>query len=299
MDKVLFIVGPTASGKSAFAIKAARVLGSAVISADSMQIYKGMDIGTAKESPQTMREIKHYMIDEVDPSAEFSVAAYQEAALGYISKLVAQNKIPVVCGGTGLYINSLLYPLSFSDTNKNQALRAELNLRYDAEGGLKMWEELHSLDSGRAEKIHFNDKKRVVRALEICLADGKNSNDFQSQRFDALIIGLNAPRDVLYDRINRRVDLMFDNGLESEVKNLIASGCNFEMQSFQAIGYKEFRPYFEGTVGLEEVKESIKKNTRNYAKRQLTWFRRQDNILWFDSDETDKALETVMKTYLE
>ncbi len=299
MDKVLFIVGPTASGKSAFAIKAARVLDSAVISADSMQIYKGMDIGTAKESPQTMREIKHYMIDEVDPSAEFSVAAYQEAALGYISKLVAQNKIPVVCGGTGLYINSLLYPLSFSDTNKNQALRAELNLRYDAEGGQKMWEELHSLDSGRAEKIHFNDKKRIVRALEICLADGKNSNDFQSQRFDALIIGLNAPRDVLYDRINRRVDLMFDNGLESEVKNLIASGCNFEMQSFQAIGYKEFRPYFEGTVGLEEVKESIKKNTRNYAKRQLTWFRRQDNILWFDSDETDKALETVMKTYLE
>lgn len=300
MKKLLIIAGATATGKSSLAIKAAKLLDTGVISCDSMQIYKDMNIGTAKEHAEVLNAVPHYMIDIVSPSCDFSVAEYQKTVDGIIEKTFNNGKTPIICGGTGLYVEAVIYPLNFSGTDRNSELREILNAEYDEFGGEYMLEKLKKFDCEAAEKLHFNDKKRIVRALEICQTTGKKINsELKTPRYDYIMVGLNADREILYNKINDRVEKMFESGLLNEVENIIKKGVNFEAQSMQAIGYKEFKQYFSGETTLAEVKELIKKNTRNYAKRQITWFKRYKDIKWFDISDTENALNFIKENFLE
>ena len=299
MKKLLFIVGPTASGKSDFAVQVAKLLKTDVVSSDSMQIYKDMTVGTAKITPEEQQGVTHHLIDFVNPKDSFSVAEYREKALPVIDELLKNGKTPIISGGTGLYVNGILYPMNFSDTSKDDKLRKSLENEYDEKGADFMHEKLAALDEKSALKIHKNDKKRVVRALEINLTHGnRDENDMKKPSYEYEMIGLSGgDRASLYDRINKRVDKMFENGLIDEVKSLINFGVSFDCQSMQAIGYKEFKGFFDGILSENDLKELIKKDTRNYAKRQLTWLRQYKDIKWFDA-ATDDAYEYIKDKFL-
>lgn len=299
MKKLLFIVGPTASGKSDFAVQVAKMLKTDVISSDSMQIYKDMTVGTAKITPEEQQGVTHHLIDFVNPKDSFSVAEYREKALPIIDELLKNGKTPIISGGTGLYVNGILYPMNFSDTSKDDKLRKSLENEYDEKGADFMHEKLAALDEKSALKIHKNDKKRVVRALEINLTHGnRDENDMKKPSYEYEMIGLSGgDRAALYDRINKRVDKMFENGLVDEVKSLIKLGVSFDCQSMQAIGYKEFKGFFDGILSENDLKELIKKDTRNYAKRQLTWFRQYKDIKWLDA-ANDDAYEYIKDKFL-
>lgn len=299
MKKLLFIVGPTASGKSDFAVQVAKLLKTDVISSDSMQIYKDMTVGTAKITPEEQQGVTHHLIDFVNPKDSFSVAEYREKALPVIDELLKNGKTPIISGGTGLYVNGILYPMNFSDTSKDDKLRKSLENEYDEKGADFMHEKLAALDEKSALKIHKNDKKRVVRALEINLTHGnRDENDMKKPSYEYEMIGLSGgDRAALYDRINKRVDKMFENGLVDEVKSLINTGVSFDCQSMQAIGYKEFKGFFDGILSENDLKELIKKDTRNYAKRQLAWFRQYKDIKWFDA-ANDDAYEYIKYKFL-
>ncbi len=299
MKKLLFIVGPTASGKSDFAVHVAKLLKTDVISSDSMQIYKDMTVGTAKITPEEQQGVTHHLIDFVNPKDSFSVAEYREKALPIIDELLKNGKTPIISGGTGLYVNGILYPMNFSDTSKDDKLRKSLENEYDEKGADFMHEKLAALDEKSALKIHKNDKKRVVRALEINLTHGnRDENDMKKPSYEYEMIGLSGgDRAALYDRINKRVDKMFENGLVDEVKSLIKLGVSFDCQSMQAIGYKEFKGFFDGILSENDLKELIKKDTRNYAKRQLTWFRQYKDIKWLDA-ANDDAYEYIKDKFL-
>lgn len=299
MKKLLFIVGPTASGKSDFAVQVAKLLKTDVISSDSMQIYKDMTVGTAKITPEEQQGVTHHLIDFVNPKDSFSVAEYREKALPVIDELLKNGKTPIISGGTGLYVNGILYPMNFSDTSKDDKLRKSLENEYDEKGADYMHEKLAALDEKSALKIHKNDKKRVVRALEINLTHGnRDENDMKKPSYEYEMIGLSGgDRAALYDRINKRVDKMFENGLVDEVKSLINTGVSFDCQSMQAIGYKEFKGFFDGILSENDLKELIKKDTRNYAKRQLTWIRQYKDIKWFDA-ANDDAYEYIKDKFL-
>ncbi len=300
----VFIAGPTASGKSSLAISLARMFDAVVIGADSMQIYRTLDIGTAKESKKIRKEIEHKLIDVVDAKDEFSVAEYAEMAKSEITKAQENGKLPIIVGGTGLYFEALLYPMSFASVIKNQPLRDQLNDELEKCGSAYMHTRLATLDSETAARIHQNDTKRVIRALEIILTTGKtlkeNGDNIQKENPDVIMIALNTDRAKLYERINERVDVMFDEGLVNEVYSV----GNFSYQSMQAIGYKEFAPFTpikmeNGTYclndeDLQTVKEQIKQHTRNYAKRQLTWFRKYDFVKWFDVFSPQDALDYLV-----
>jgi tRNA dimethylallyltransferase len=296
-SKIIFVAGPTASGKTALAVGVARRFGGEVISADSMQIYRGLNIGTAKPKPEETLGVPHHLIDFVDPRGEYSAALYQRDARRLIEDIRSAGKIPVVAGGTGLYIHSLLYDMNFSRTGKNPDARALLETRYDEIGGEKMLAELSSSNPDIAEKLHKNDKKRIIRALESAVYGVKPAEDefYRSEfyeRNDIIFIGLNASRDILYEKINRRADKMGD-GLIEEIETLLAAGVSFDCQSMQSIGYKEWREYFSRSIlknaennntARDAVMETVKRHTRNYAKRQITWFKRYNGwITWFDS----------------
>ncbi len=294
----IFIAGPTASGKSALAIRLARIYDSVIISADSMQIYRGLDIGTAKESREVRYEIPHKLIDVVDANEEFSVAEFARLAKIEIENAQNQGKLPIIVGGTGLYFEALLYPMSFAGTIKNESLRDQLQKELENYGAHALHEKLKKLDEETAQKLHENDTKRVIRALEIILTTGKTlkENGDSRENPDVTMICLNTDRAVLYDRINKRVDIMFDEGIVNEVLSV----GNFNYQSMQAIGYKEFNgcnyqkingDYVIDNDQLAEIKDKIKQHTRNYAKRQLTWFRKYDFVKWFDCYDQDGAIE--------
>lgn len=300
----IFVMGPTASGKSEFAYILAKRLHGAVISVDSMQIYRGLDIGTAKESAARRAEVPHYMIDVADYDEEFSVARFYEEALR--AGLDAQSKglLPVFAGGTGLYFESLFYPMSFGGTDKNPALRAELEEEYALYGARHMHDKLAELDAATAERLHENDAKRVIRALEIALTGGKPMSEIKDEREapDVIAVGFRpSERASLYERINARTEQMFREGLVGEIASLAP---DFSRQSMQAIGYREFASYAsrirDGKMDLSaqeeaEICEKIKKDTRNYAKRQLTWFRRYDFVEWFDVGDFTSAEEYVLQ----
>jgi len=298
----IYVVGPTASGKSALAVKLAKEFDGIIVSADSMQIYKGLDIGTAKESKEVRAMIPHKMIDVVEAKDEFSVAEYAEMAKKEIDNALKCGKLPIVVGGTGLYFEALIYPMSFAGTVKNPELREKLAKELEEFGAEYLHEKLKSLDTKTAERLHTNDTKRVIRALEIILTTGKtleeNKDDNEKVSPNVVMIGLNFDRSKLYERINERVDEMFEHGLLNEVYSV----GSFEYQSMQAIGYKEFADYTPKKVGedyvlteteLAEIKDKIKQHTRNYAKRQLTWFRKYDFVKWFEPSETQSAIEYV------
>ncbi len=276
MKKVLIVAGPTASGKSALAVELAKKYNGEIISCDSMQIYKYLDVGTAKIKPEEMQGVGHHMLDVIMPGEEFSAWEYSVAAKELIEDITARGKLPVVVGGTGLYIESVIYPLNFS-VNKDADVRARLQRELDEYGAEKLHERLKSLDPVDAEKIHPNNTKRLIRALEIIELSGgvKNKEELRTPQYDVCLITLEIPREELYKRIDERVERMFASGLEREVRDLLDKGLvTKDSQSMQAIGYKEFFPYFEGLRTLSEVKDEIKQNTRRYAKRQMSWLRR-------------------------
>ncbi len=299
MIKVFVIAGPTASGKSAFGVDIAKEINGEIISCDSMQIYKRMNIGTAKISIEEMDGVVHHLIDIVEPNEEFSVGEYSFRANELIGDIASRGKVPIVVGGTGLYIDSILYPMSFGGC-KNIAIRKSLEEDCEKYGKEYMHALLREIDPLDAEKIHPNNVKRVLRALEIYKTTGERKSDMQiSQRklqYDCCMTVLDIARDVLYKRIDSRVDDMFERGLTKEVDALLEEGISFDGQSMQAIGYKEFRLLYEKKIAEDEVKEKIKQNSRNYAKRQITWLKKYEFAKWFDSmTSRNEAREYILE----
>ncbi len=295
---ITVIGGATASGKSDIAVGVAEKLNGEIISADSMQIYRRMNIGTAKVTEEEKRGIPHYMIDIIEPQERFSAALFEEEAKKIINDIESRGKVAIVAGGTGLYIRALLY--GFSNGEYDETLR--LSLLKDAErlGEEGMWQKLRETDAASAEKIHPHNVKRVIRALEYKILTGKSISEQIERQSTAIphrLYAVDRDRDVLYERINRRVDGMLDKGLVSEIEGLLASGVDFSCQSMQAIGYKEFKEYFEGTKSLAETAETVKKNSRNYAKRQLTWFRSEPSCVWLKNMEKEEIIDKICTDY--
>lgn len=288
-EKILVVTGPTATGKTALSVELAKKLGGEIVSADSMQIYRGMDIGTAKVTKAEMQNIPHHMIDIADPSEDYSVSRYVEEADAAVRGILSRGRLPIVAGGTNLYIDSLIAGLDFAEKAEDAALRESLNKQYDDIGGEAMLEHLRGFDPERAAKLHPADKRRIVRAVEIYILTGETITRHDEEtkkrpkRYDAVKIALTfADRAVLYDRINARVDKMVSDGLFDEVKGLLDSGLSPESTSMQAIGYKEPAAYFRGEMSKDEAIELIKLSSRRYAKRQLTWLRRDTTVLWHE-----------------
>ena len=285
--KILVIVGPTASGKTRMAVELAKAHNGEVVSADSMQIYRRMDIGTAKPTAEEMDGVPHHMIDVADPEEDFSVARYVEMASACVDDILARGKLPIVAGGTGLYVDSLLSGRTFAAFSPESALRKELEEELAERGGEAMLEELSRVDPEAAARLHPNDHKRIVRALEVYRSTGKTISEHNREtqalppRYEALTIGFNFQnRADLWARIDARVDRMAADGLEREVRELLSSGLSPRCTAMQAIGYKEFVAAVEGDMTWREAEELVKLRSRQYAKRQLTWFRRNPAVHW-------------------
>lgn len=302
---LVIITGPTAVGKTDLSISLAKSLDAEIISADSMQIYEYMDIGSAKVTKEEMDGVTHYLIDEVKPDYTFSVSEFQDRANKYVEEITKKGKNVLVTGGTGLYLNSLIYNMDFAKSDANSELREELRKELEENGIDYMHEKLRSLDAESADRIHKNNTKRVIRALEVCLS-GEKMNDFSNdlkfnEKYNPIIIVLNREREHLYKRINKRVDIMMEGGLIDEVKKLLQMGYTKDIISMQGIGYKEIVKYLDGEYLLDEAIEIIKRDSRRYAKRQLTWFRRYEDAKWFNLDEFDnkETLEKEITNYIE
>ncbi|MFS0574146.1 tRNA (adenosine(37)-N6)-dimethylallyltransferase MiaA [Sporosarcina sp. 179-K 3D1 HS] len=295
---VLAIVGPTASGKTALSVELAKRVDGEIINGDSMQVYKGLDVGTAKITPEEMDGVPHHLFDIKEPDEPFSVADYQEAVRGCIAEVQKRGKMPIIVGGTGLYIQSVLFDFRFTEEAADLQVRERLERELEEKGAAVLYERLAKIDPASAEKIHPNNHRRLVRALEIIEVSGKtkaeHENDAgQAPLYKHVIIGLDMDREILYERINQRVDVMMENGLLQEVQDLWEQGIR-GVQSVQAIGYKELYSYLEGRSTLDAAVEEIKKNTRNYAKRQLTYFRNKLEIAWFDAGKgTAENIEKI------
>lgn len=287
-QKLLILLGPTACGKTALSIGLAQRFSGEIISGDSMQVYRGMDIGTAKIMPGEMQSVPHHLLDILDPSQAFSVADFRSLAEKKIREIAFRGKLPMVVGGTGLYIDSLLYPYNFAqDMEGDPTLRQSLQEEYLRLGGEAMHQRLAAQDPEAALRIHPNDAHRLVRALEVLALTGETISQRQQDRsrvqaYDAILVGLTMEREQLYRRIEQRVDLMFEAGLLAEVENLLAQGISPDANSMQGIGYRQTVGYLQGEYSLEEAKELIKRDTRRFAKRQQTWFKRNQDICWFD-----------------
>lgn len=280
MPKVLVICGATASGKTALSVACAKKLDSEIISADSMLVYKGLDIGTAKPDETERGGVVHHLIDVVSPKENFSVSDYEDMALPVLERLLAEGKTPIVCGGTGFYINALLYKSQFGNVGANEEIRQYYEKFAEEFGKEYVHDILKKKDPESAEKLHPNDVKRVIRALEIFDVTGKAKSEQQDKpvpRFDFVAVSVDYPREALYERINLRVDEMFSRGLVQEVQALLKDGVTEDMQCMQGIGYKEVAEGLKMGFGEDEMKELVKKNTRNYAKRQITFFKRMQN----------------------
>ena len=298
--RIIAVAGPTASGKTEYAIKIAEAVGGEIISCDSMQIYKFMDIGSAKPTSEERARVKHWLVDEIDPREEFSVALYRDLAKGCIEDIFSRGKIPMICGGTGLYLNSLLYDMDFSGTEKDEELRQTLMDEAELFGPEFVHKKLEAIDPAKASAIHPNNVKKVIRALEGAMR-GTGVGDLSKLRektsdYGVLLIGINRDRAELYDRINRRVDIMVSEGLFEEVESLLEMGLQEEDISMKGIGYKEVIAYFDGLCTKEEAIDNIKKNTRHFARRQMTWFRRYEDMHWFNISELgeEEAFDRMM-----
>ena len=299
---VIVICGPTASGKTALSIELAKKIDGEIVSADSMQIYKDMNIGSAKPTVEEMQGIPHYVLDEVEPTKRFSVADYKKRAEEAIEKILAKRKTPIVVGGTGLYANSLIYSIEYDDIKLDEKYRNNLMEIANTEEGLKkLYEEAKKIDGKAMEKISPNDKKRIIRILEIYNATGKNKTEQEIEsrknevKYDYKVFGINMERSLLYERINKRVDIMVKQGLIEEVKNLIKKYPKFPT-AMQAIGYKEIVEYLNNEITKEEAIEKIKQETRRYAKRQITWFKRIENLIWLDGlNSTQNNINIILE----
>lgn len=286
---VVVIAGPTGSGKTALSVEVAKRLGGEIISADSMQIYKYMDIGSAKVTEEEKQGIPHHLLDFLDPTLEsFSVADYVALAKEKIEEILNRGKLPIVVGGTGLYISSLADNIEFADSEKSPEIRERLTKLAEEKGNSYVHDMLKEIDPEMAEKVHENNIKRVIRAIEIFEMSGvtlteQNARSKESPSpYNFIMIALTDEREKMYERINKRVDVMMEAGLVGEVKKLKNLGCSKDMQAMQGIGYKEVFEFLEGNITEDELSELIKKNTRNYAKRQITWFKRDKRYLWLN-----------------
>lgn len=306
MKKPLIVLtGPTAVGKTELSIKLARTIGGEIISADSMQVYKHMDIGTAKITPREMGGIKHYMIDELEPDEDFNVVRFKEYACRYLEEIYAKGKIPIIVGGTGFYIQAVLYGVDFKDNGEDTAYRRQLEELYKKEGAEFLHAKLAEVDPSSAQAVHPNNVKRVIRALEYYYqTGGRISEHNEEQRrnespYNFCYFVLNNDREVLYDKINRRVELMMEKGLVREVASLLEKGCVKDMVSMQGLGYKEIAGYLAGEYSLEEAVYIIKRDTRHFAKRQLTWFKREKEVTWIHKNEYGGDEDKILNDLLE
>ena len=285
---LVILSGPTACGKTSLSIDLAKRINGEIISADSMQVYRGFDIGTAKVTEAEKDGIPHYLIDEMDPTEEFNVFEFQSRAIKYIADISSRGKIPMIVGGTGFYIQSVLYDIDFSDESDDKTYRHELETLAEEKGSDYLYQQLMECDPDAAKEIHPNNTKRVIRALEFFHETGQQiseHNRIQQQKespYNYAYFVLNRPRHILYERINRRVDLMMQEGLPDEVSGLLEKGYGEDLLSMQGLGYKELVPYVKGQISLEEASDLLKKNTRHFAKRQITWFKREKDTIWID-----------------
>ena len=298
--KCIVIAGPTAVGKTELSIRLAKELNGAVISADSMQVYKGMDIGSAKVRKEEMQGIEHYLIDELDPKEEFHVVRFQQMAKKAMDEIYDKGKLPIIAGGTGFYIQALLKDIDFTETGKETDIRSKYHEISEKEGAEKLYGLLKQKDPKAAEYIHPNNVKRVIRALEFfdetgeCISEHNTQQSQKTSPYTYAYFVLNDDRAVLYDRINRRVDKMLDDGLLEEVTRLKEMGLKEDDISMKGIGYREFFPYFRGEISLEELIEAVKADSRHFAKRQITWFKREKDAIWFYRTEYDNDNDRIL-----
>ena len=304
--KIVVICGPTASGKTALSIALAKAFDGEVVSADSMQIYRRMDIGTAKPTKQEMDGVPHHMLDVAEPGEAYSVSRYVEEATACVEDILARGKLPIVCGGTGLYIDGLIRGTDYQPAGTDNGIREQLDGEWEAQGAEQMMARLAAVDPDSAARLHLSDKRRILRALEVYLATGETITVHNARtkaippRYEAIMIGLNTePRQILYDRIDRRVGIMLEQGLLQEVQSLLEDGL-LDGTAAQAIGYKELLAYFRGEMTLETAADLIRQKSRNYAKRQLTWFRRDERVKWivYNAPEAAQAVLQEATNYL-
>lgn len=298
---VIVICGPTASGKTALSIELAKKINGEIISADSMQIYKEMNIGTAKPTIDERQGVKHYLLDFVAPNERYSVAQFKKDAKYAIEEIIKKGKIPIIVGGTGLYIDSLIYEIEYNDIKIDEKYRRELELRMEKEGLEVLYNEAKILDPEAVKKISKTDKKRIIRILEIYHSTGKTKTqqEIESRKkpieYDYKVFAINWDRQILYDRINKRVDIMIQNGLLEEVQSILKKYNNFPT-AMQGLGYKEVVKYFNGEYTKEEMIEKIKMETRRYAKRQLTWFRKNKQTIWLNgADDKQNNINIILE----
>ena len=285
----IYIAGPTASGKSDFAYYLADLFDAQIISADSMQIYIGLDVGTAKDAPEKLKKYNVKMVDIVPVDYDFSVAEYADMARSHINEAIKNGKLPIIVGGTGLYFESLLYDMNFAGTSKNEDIRAKLEQELKENGQEYLFNKLKYMDPKAAEILHLNDTKRIIRAIEIMMETGKKWSDIKDEKpnINPIMVCFNTDRAKLYERINKRVDIMIEKGLINEVNKV----NNFTYNSMKAIGYREFAD-FDGT-NLDQIIDKIKQDSRNYAKRQLTWFRKYPFVNWFEIGDYENAVKYI------
>lgn len=301
---LVVLTGPTAVGKTKASIGLAKAIGGEIISADSMQVYEYMDIGSAKIRPEEMQGVPHYLIDDLKPWDEFHVVRFQQMAKNAMEQIYANGHIPIVVGGTGFYIQALLYDIDFTGTAQDDTYRAELENLVKEKGAAYLHNMLRKVDPKSAEDIHANNVKRVIRALEYYRQTGQKMSEHNEEErrkespYEFVYFVLNAPREQLYARIDRRVDQMIEGGLVDEVKHLKELGCTKEMVSMQGLGYKEILTYLDGECDLDTAVYTIKRDTRHFAKRQLTWFRRERQVTWIQKEVYDYDEDRILKAML-
>ena len=299
---LIIIAGPTASGKTSLAIEIAKAFDGEIVSADSMQIYKYMDIGTAKPTKYECAEAVHHLIDFVEPDKSYSVAEYVEDAHKCIAEIISRGKIPVMCGGTGLYIDSVANDITFGETEADNEMRGELRELAEKNGGEYLIKMLSEFDPVSAQRLHPNNIKRVIRAIEFYRLTGIPISEHQEEtkktesRYSPVAFCIDREREMLYERINKRVDIMMADGLLDEVKRLRDMGYTRDMQSMQGIGYKEMLEYLDGETTLDSAVEAVKQGSRRYAKRQVTWFRRNKNVYWLKPESAFETAAEIIKS---
>lgn len=297
---IVVLTGPTAVGKTELSIQLAKAIGGEIISADSMQVYKHMDVGSAKITPEEMDGVRHYLVDELEPFDEFHVVKFQEYAQKYLNEIYAHGKIPIIAGGTGFYIQALLNDIDFTEQESDSAYRKELEALAEEHGNQYLHDRLKEVDPESAEAIHPNNRKRVIRALEFYQETGRKISEHNAKEqmrtspYNFAYFVLNDERSHLYKRIDARVDKMIEDGLEAEVRRLKEMGCTKDMVAMQGIGYKEMLSYLDGDYSLEEAVYIIKRETRHFAKRQITWFKRERDVIWLNKNEFDYKNEAIL-----
>ncbi|WP_367565734.1 tRNA (adenosine(37)-N6)-dimethylallyltransferase MiaA [Lacrimispora sp.] len=305
MEPLIILTGPTAVGKTALSIRLAKAVGGEIISADSMQVYRHMDIGSAKITKEEMEGVPHHLIDVLNPDEEFNVTTFQQMAKKAVEEIYSRGRIPIVAGGTGFYIQALLYDIDFTENGEDTSIRDQLEALGKEKGAGFLHDMLKDIDPEAAKEIHANNQKRVIRAIEYYRQTGEpisehNKRERQKQSpYDFLYYVVNTDRNVLYERIDRRVDLMVQQGLVNEVEQLKAMGCTRDMVSMQGLGYKEILDYLQGAATLEEAVYILKRDTRHFAKRQLTWFKRERDVRWLNlpdfGNDQEKVLEKILQ----